>query len=462
MKVGYLGKKDTGLKDFEKQLKKIDKALAEGKSVEKLEQMRQKAIALGDVVNTTIAGNKRKYSGTAEMGAATRQRDNMEARGVLDYADLKMVQDYKQAYSDLMTQHRKFATKGTLYDPDNQKTLQNMAIKVKDLGKQLEKSVAEAEQLQQLVDNSGMHNGKQMGGVHQLTAEEMGNVEASMKSYLQSLNLGNLEHIKFDHTHQKLTATLRTSNKTVADLEVKYNEATGALYAYQKAERESLTGVPAFLSGFKKKFNSIMQYLSMTMSIHQVLAELRKGVQYVREIDLALTELKKVTDETEETYDKFLDTAAKTGARLGTTISAVTEATATFAKLGYSMEQATEMAESAIVYKNVGDNIASTEDAADSIISTMKGFRLEATESMRIVDRFNEVGNKFAITSQGIGEALRLSASALSEGGNSLDESIGLITAANEVVNDPSSVGKNKLADIKSGYISQNPEVDKT
>jgi hypothetical protein len=60
----------------------------------------------------------------------------------------------------------------------------------------------------------------------------------------------------------------------------------------------------------------------------------------------------------------------------------------------------------------------------------MKGFKLEATESMRIVDRFNEVGNRFAITSQGIGEALRLSASALSEGGNSLDESIGLITAA--------------------------------
>jgi TP901 family phage tail tape measure protein len=126
------------------------------------------------------------------------------------------------------------------------------------------------------------------------------------------------------------------------------------------------------------------------------------------------------------------------------------------------MDQATEMAEAAIVYKNVGDNITSTGDAADSIISTMKGFGLEASESMAIVDRFNEVGNRFAITSQGIGEALRLSASALNEGGNSLDESIGLITAANEVVNDPSSVGKNKLADIKSGYISQNPEVDKT
>jgi TP901 family phage tail tape measure protein len=125
--------------------------------------------------------------------------------------------------------------------------------------------------------------------------------------------------------------------------------------------------------------------------ISRAAQELRKGIQYVREIDLALTELKKVTDETEETYDKFLKTAATTGARLGSTISAVTEATATFAKLGYSMKQASEMAEAAIVYKNVGDGIASTEDAADSIISTLKGFGLEASESMAIVDKFNEV-----------------------------------------------------------------------
>lgn len=69
------------------------------------------------------------------------------------------------------------------------------------------------------------------------------------------------------------------------------------------------------------------------------------------------------------------------------------------------------------------------------------------TRRLRSVGIYTESNslNRFAITSQGIGEALRLSASALSEGSNSLDESIGLITAANEVVNDPSSVGKISL-----------------
>ena len=383
--VGYLDKNNADLAAFNKQLDDIEKS--DG-TVEQLEEMRKKALALGDVVSKTVAKNKRMYSGTTEINAATRQRTNMEARGALNNADLEMVEKYNNAYDELIAKHKEFAVAGTLYDPENQKTLQNMAIKVKDLGKQLEKSAAEAEQLQQLVDNSGVYNGQSLGSTEHVGKIDDGTFEVLAKKRLQELGA---EHIKFDKIHKRAIGTKRLDNRTVAELEVKYNDLAQAMFTYQKAEKESLTGVPAFLNGFKKKFNSIMQYLSMTMSIHQVMAELRKGVQYVREIDLALTELKKVTDETEETYDEFLQTAAKTGARLGSTISAVTEATATFAKLGYSMEQATEMAEAAIVYKNVGDNIASTEDAADSIISTMKGFKLEATESMAIVDRFNEV-----------------------------------------------------------------------
>ena len=235
----------------------------------------------------------------------------------------------------------------------------------------------------------------------------------------------------------ELSGTTKIAANTFAQWSAVVDPLTGRLSMLRTGVKKTET----LLESITRKTKEIFTYFSGSSIIFKVFNELKKGVQYVREIDVALTELKKVTDETEESYDRFLKTAAKTGERLGSTISAVTEATATFAKLGYTMEQSMEMAEAAIVYKNVGDNITSTEDAADSIISTLKGFGLEASQAMDIVDKFNEVGNRFAITSQGIGEALRLSASALSEGGNSLDESIAIITAANEVVNDPSSVG---------------------
>ena len=92
------------------------------------------------------------------------------------------------------------------------------------------------------------------------------------------------------------------------------------------------------------------------------------------------------------------------------------------------------MAESALVYTNVGDNV-DVETGSESIISPMKAFGIEANNTMSIVDKFNEVGNNFAITTAGIGDALQVSASAAAEAGNSLDETIALITAANTVVN---------------------------
>ena len=105
------------------------------------------------------------------------------------------------------------------------------------------------------------------------------------------------------------------------------------------------------------------------------------------------------------------------------------------------MEESADMAESAIIYKNVADGLDTVEESTDSIISTMKAFGIESNDTMGIIDRFNEVGNRFAITSGGIGEALQRSASALYEAGNSIDESIGLITAANSVIQNPEQVG---------------------
>lgn len=47
--------------------------------------------------------------------------------------------------------------------------------------------------------------------------------------------------------------------------------------------------------------------------------------------------------------------------------------------------------------------------------------------------KVTKCGNRFAITSGGIGDALQRSASALYAAGNTLDESIALVTAANSV-----------------------------
>ena len=174
-------------------------------------------------------------------------------------------------------------------------------------------------------------------------------------------------------------------------------------------------------------------------------AKLRRSLYEIYEnvvkIDTAMTELKKVTDETDATYSKFLDNAAKRAERLGAVLSDVISATADFARLGYSLNDASSLADVAVVYKNVGDGIENIGDASESIISTMKAFGIAAGDAMSIVDKYNEVGNNFAISSSGIGEALTRSSAAMAAANNDLDETIALATAANSVVQNPEVVG---------------------
>lgn len=161
----------------------------------------------------------------------------------------------------------------------------------------------------------------------------------------------------------------------------------------------------------------------------------------VANLDAAMTELKKVTDETDVTYNKFLDDAAERAQKLGATMSDVVTASADFARLGFGIDDASKLANAAIVYKNVGDGISDISTASESLISTLKAFDIPADDVMKIVDVYNAIGNTEATSSAGIGEALQRSASALSVAGASVEEASALAAAMNTTVQNSEKVG---------------------
>ena len=181
------------------------------------------------------------------------------------------------------------------------------------------------------------------------------------------------------------------------------------------------------------------------MVLGGVLAGVMRGVtgvyDAVVDLNTAMTELKKVTNETDEAYDAFLTSAADKAVEIGTSYSNYVTSTSSFARLGYTMEDAASLAEVANIYSVVGDEVGSIDEATNSIISTMKAFGIEAENAMTIVDKFNKIGNEFAISSGGIGSAMQRSASAMAAANNTIDQSIALMVAANNVIQDPDVVG---------------------
>lgn len=222
-----------------------------------------------------------------------------------------------------------------------------------------------------------------------------------------------------------------------ASLSAINSDFTTSASIIKKCEENTKSFADRF-GGLATKFASWLTVSQVVMMLYRAL---RRMVTAVIDVDTAMTELRKVTNETDAAYEKFLDNAGNRAKKLGATISDTVNATADFARLGHGVEDAAVLADAAIVYKNIGDGIEDISQASESIISTMQAFGIEASNVMTIVDKFNHIGNNFAISSAGIGDALLNSAASLHAAGNTLDESIALITAANEVIQNPEKVG---------------------
>lgn len=157
-----------------------------------------------------------------------------------------------------------------------------------------------------------------------------------------------------------------------------------------------------FSTRLKEQFSKYSQYISVATIFMKATQAAKSMFEQVKLIDSAMTELKKVTDETDASYNQFLSRAASRSKELGTTIDGLVKSTADFARLGYSFEDSQGLAEVANIYAVVGDEIEGVEGATESLISTMAAFKDDmagmdnADIAMSIIDTYNELGKLIA------------------------------------------------------------------
>ena len=204
---------------------------------------------------------------------------------------------------------------------------------------------------------------------------------------------------------------------------------------------------------FKEKviYGGAAQLAGM-VGFYDVINVIKQAASTVTELNRQITELAKVSEQSSKQIYTDFDSYADIAKEVRGTISDTITATADWSKNGYSIPDAKQLAEISQLYKNVGDGI-DIDVANESLISTLKGFQLEADQAEHIVDVFNEVSNNESISSGGIGEALQRSAASFNAASTSLEKSVSLVTATNSVLQDPEKVGKQILAYLYSNVM---------
>lgn len=182
------------------------------------------------------------------------------------------------------------------------------------------------------------------------------------------------------------------------------------------------------------------KFVAQFLSWQDWIMYIRQAAEMVTELNTQITELAKVSEDSVSQIYADFDNYANIAKEMGSTISDTIAATTAWSKNGYNIPDSKELAEVSLLYKNVGDGI-NIDEANESLVSTLKGFKLEADQAEHIVDVFNKVSNNEAISSGGIGDALQRSAASFNAANTSLEKSVALVTATNSVLQDPEKVG---------------------
>lgn len=245
---------------------------------------------------------------------------------------------------------------------------------------------------------------------------------------------------------ERLEQAGKTNGKEFDDLRVSFAHLKSDVASTGNTGKNFFSQIGSRLTDMNSKF--IAQFLSWQDWIRY----LQQASQIVTQINTNIVELAKVSEQSSKQIYADFDSYANIAKKMGSTISDTISATADWSRNGYNIPDAKELAEVALLYKNVGDGI-NIDEANESLISTLRGFKLEADQAEHIIDVFNEVSNNEAISSAGIGDALQRSAAAFNAANTSLEKSVALVTATNSVIQDPDKVGYTYIADLYSNVM---------
>src|SRR5690606_5363062 len=165
--------------------------------------------------------------------------------------------------------------------------------------------------------------------------------------------------------------------------------------------------------------------------------------------DKALTELKRVASEDIQ-IDKIFKDAVILSKQLGNNVHDVMQTLNDFARTfgEFNERQLLAITNTATLMSNVSE--LSAIEAGETLIATMNAFNIEAEESIRIVDAFNEVDNNFAVSTQQLAEGMSKTASTAETFGVTMEETVGHITAISAVTQESGKIIGNSLKTIYS------------
>lgn len=168
-------------------------------------------------------------------------------------------------------------------------------------------------------------------------------------------------------------------------------------------------------------------------ALSKFLSAISPAIDYVRELDASLTDLKQATGASDEELKQLFIDSENIAKELNTTTKEIINQTTWWKNLGYNIKDAQTLAKNTSILSALSPGLG-TEKAASSLLNTIKAFELEPDNSLdSVISKINITGQNSGLSNTGITDILSQTSSAMAEAGNTLDETIALGASAMKI-----------------------------
>ena len=191
----------------------------------------------------------------------------------------------------------------------------------------------------------------------------------------------------------------------------------------KEAQKETKTLWERFTSG-------IFGINLIRMGIQEVTRAIRQAIVNVKELDAIKTNIQMVSGASDSGVNAMMGDYNSMAKDLSSTTKDVAEAANEFLRMGESVASTNELIRSSQVLSKVG--MIESAESASYLISSLKGYKIAAENSMDVVSKLTSVDLEAAVSAGGLAEALSKCSNIANNSGVTMDRLIGYTATVGE------------------------------
>ena len=194
--------------------------------------------------------------------------------------------------------------------------------------------------------------------------------------------------------------------------------------------------------------NGIFSINLIRMGVQEVVQAVRQAITNIKELDAIKTNIQMVSGASDSGVNAMMSSYNDMAKDLKSTTKEVGEAANEFLRMGESVASTNKLIESSQVLSKVG--MIESAESASYLISSLKGYKIAAENSMDVVSKLTSVDLEAAVSAGGLAEALSKCSNIANNSGITMDRLIGYTATIGEVTQKSMSEVGNSFQSILS------------